>query len=39
MCVYGQHFEQSMDQSGKVANPSRGQPNNKNAFFPVPVRV
>ena len=37
--VSGQHFqaEQGMDQSGKIANPARGQLNRENVVFPVPV--
>ena len=35
--VYGQDFQQSMDQPGKVANPARDQLNRENVFFPVPV--
>ena len=29
----------SMDQSGKAANPARGQLNRENEYFPVPVRA
>ena len=28
--VHGQHFQQSMDQAGMVANPARGQLNREN---------
>ena len=28
-----------MDQPGKVANPTRGQLNRENEYFPVPVRA
>ena len=28
-----------MDQPGKVVNPTRGQMNRKNGYFPVPVRA
>ena len=27
VCMYGEHFQQSMDQPGKVANPTSGQLN------------
>ena len=27
VCIYGQHFQQSMDQPGMVANPAHGQLN------------
>ena len=37
-CMYGQHFQQNMDQPGKVGNPSRGQLNRKSVFFCVLVR-
>ena len=37
--MYGQHFQQSMDQPGKVANPARNQLNRESCFFPVPVRA
>ena len=30
--MFGQHFQQSMDQPGIVANPARGQLNRKNEF-------
>ena len=30
-------YSKSMDQPGKVANPSRGQMNRENQYFPVPV--
>ena len=38
-CMYGQHFQQSMDQPGMVANPVRGELNSENNFFSVPVRA
>ena len=38
-CVYGHIIYQSMDQPGKVANPTRGQLNKENEHFPVPVRA
>ena len=38
-CVYGQHFQQTGDQPGMVANPVRGQLNGENGIFPVPVRA
>ena len=28
-----------MDQTGKVANPARGQLNSENEYFPVPVHA
>ena len=31
-CMYGQHFQQSMDQPGMVANPVRGELNSENNF-------
>ena len=34
VCMYSQHFHQSMDQRGMVANPARGQLNRENVFFP-----
>ena len=34
--MYGQHFQQSMDQPGKAANPARGQLNRKKCFFSCP---
>ena len=37
--VYGQHNEQSMNQSGKVGNPARGQLNKENDYFPVSVHA
>ena len=37
ICMYGHPIQQSMDQSGKVANPARGQLNRENYFFPVLV--
>ena len=40
VCMYGQRFQQSMDQSGKIVNdPARGQLNRGNQFFPVLVRA
>ena len=39
MYMYGHHIKQSKDQSGKVANPARGQLNRENGYFPVPVRA
>ena len=32
-CIYGQHFQLSMDQSGKIANPARGHLNKENIIF------
>ena len=32
-------YSKGKDQSGKVANPARGQLNRENAFFPVPLRA
>ena len=37
--LYGQHFQQSMDQPGTGANPARGQLNRENIFFHVHVRA
>ena len=34
-----QHFHQSMDQPGRVAEPVRGPLSRKNDIFPVPVRA
>ena len=34
--MYGNHFQQSMDQTGKVADSARGQLNRENSFFPIP---
>ena len=39
VCMCGQHFQQSTDQPGKVANPARGQLNRENEYFPVLVRA
>ena len=39
MRMYGQDFQQRMDQPGMAANSTRGQLNRKNAFSPVPVRA
>ena len=35
--MYGHTYSKSMDQSGKVANPARGQLNRGNNNFPVRV--
>ena len=32
--LYGHTYGKSMDQSGNVANPARGQLNRENVFFP-----
>ena len=32
VCMYGHHIQQSMDQTGKVANSARGQLNRVNNF-------
>ena len=32
-------YSKCKDQPGKVVNPSRGQLNRENGFFPVPVRA
>ena len=37
--MYAHHIKQSMDQRGKVANPSRGQLNRENDYSPLPVRA
>ena len=37
--MYGQLFQQTMDQTGMVANPDCGQLNIEHNFFPVPVRA
>ena len=37
--IYGQHFQQSIDQPGMVANPARGQLNRENDYLPVHVRA
>ena len=37
--MYGHHIQQSMDQPGKVANPSRGELKRENEYSPVPVRA
>ena len=34
--MYGNHLKQSMDQTGKVANPARGQLNRGKCVFPCP---
>ena len=34
--MYGHHIQQSMDQSGKVANPARGQLKQVKLLFPCP---
>ena len=39
VCMYGHTYSRSMDQPGKVANPSRGQLNRENEYFPVRVRA
>ena len=31
--MYGDRFQQSIDQPGMVANPARGQLNRENVFF------
>ena len=36
--MYGHTYSKNMDQLGKVANPSRGQLNRHNKYFPVRVR-
>ena len=38
--LYGHHIYcgKGMDQTGKVANPARGQLNREDEFLPVPVR-
>ena len=35
--MYGHTFSNSMDQPGKITNPTRGQLNRENYFFPVRV--
>ena len=37
--MYGRHIWQIIDQPDKVANPSRGQLNRENEYFPVLVRA
>ena len=37
MYVYGQTYNKSMDQPGKVANPASGQLNRENEYFPVRI--
>ena len=37
--MYGHTYSKSMDQSGKVANPARGQLNRENEYSPVLVRA
>ena len=37
--MYGHTHSKSMDQTGKVGSPARGQLNRKNKYFPVRVRV
>ena len=37
--IYGQHFQQSMDQPGIASNPDCGKLNRNNYIFPVPVRA
>ena len=39
VCMYGQNFQQSMNQPVMVANPARGQLSRKIIFFPIPVRT
>ena len=39
VCVYGQDFQQRMDQPGIVAIPARGELNSKTLYFPVPVHA
>ena len=34
--MYGQHFQQSMNQPDMVANPARGQLNKEKLYFPCP---
>ena len=36
VCMYGQPYQQSMDQPGKVANPARSQLKRENEYFLVP---
>ena len=39
-CMYVRyHIKQEKDQTGKVANPVRGQLNRENEYFPAPVQV
>ena len=37
--MHGHPIWQSIDQQGKFANPTRGQLNMENIFYPVPVRA
>ena len=37
--MYGHAYSKSIDQSGKVGNPGRGQLNRENEYFPIPVRA
>ena len=39
ICVYSEHFQQSMDQPGMVYNPARSYLIKENTFFSVPVRA
>ena len=39
VCMYGQHFQQSMDQPGMVANSFRGHMNRENIFSLSPFRA
>ena len=39
MYMYGHTYSKSMDQSGKVASPARGQLNRRNGYFPVRIRA
>ena len=39
LSLYGHTYSKSMDQSGKVANPVRGQLNRENEYFPVRARA
>ena len=39
VCMYSHTYSKSMDRPGKIANPSRGQLNRKNEYFPVCVRA
>ena len=39
MCLYGKTYSKSVDQSGKVVSPARGQLNRKNEYFRVRVRA
>ena len=41
MIMFGNHilYSKSKNQPGKVANPARGQLNEDNEYFPVPIRA